>query len=231
MLFKLHPNFYTLIISYQSCSRQVNDMSYQSCSKQVDDQEIDFSIEAVVPNPRTPSYSPAIIKNPKTPTYSPSSYEDFEPFLNSTEDPWKVKASFGTKTILVRENYNRKIEEKHLMMAKAGKKRKLSQIANEPPKNEKKNQQSQKKSELKNEKPDDTRIRKRVNKLRRKLKFSKRLNAYKLKKTLQKRPSIGNVFKNNILPYLAVMELQNRLLLAEIEDINVRLRNISLSSI
>ena len=96
-------------------------MSYQSCSKQVDDQEIDFSIEAVVPNPRTPSYSPAIIKNPKTPTYSPSSYEDFEPFLNSTEDPWKVKASFGTKTILVRENYNRKIEEKHLMMAKAGK--------------------------------------------------------------------------------------------------------------
>ena len=204
-------------------------MSYPSCSKELDD-EIDFSIEAILSNPRTPSYTPSIIKNPKTPTYSPSSYEDFEPFLNSTEDPWKVKASFGAKTILVRENYDKKIKEKHLLMAKSGKKRKLSKITNES-KNEKKDNQSRKTNEPKNEKQGDIRSQRRVTKLRRKLKFSIRLNAYKLKKTLQKRPSIGNVFQNNILPYLAVIELQNRILLAEIEDINTRFRNMSLSSI
>ena len=72
---------------------------------------------------------------------------------------------------------------------------------------------------------------KRVSKLRRKLKFSKRLSAYKLKKTLQKRPTMGNVFHNNLLPYLAVIELQKRILLAEIDNINIRLWNMRLTNV
>ena len=106
-------------------------MNHQGCSKDIHD-EIDFSIEKLLTNPRTPTYTPSITKIPKTPSYSPSTYKDFEPFLNSNEDPWKIKASFNTKTILVHENYNKEIAEKHQEISKTGKKRKLSEKKDEP---------------------------------------------------------------------------------------------------
>ena len=131
-------------------------MSHQGCSKELDD-EIDFSIEAILSNPRTPSYTPSITKIPKTPSYSASTYKDFEPFLNSNEDPWKIKASFNTKTILVRENYNKEIAEKHHEMSKSTKKRKFSEKTDKP---------TTKKDEKEGKEGTSTKSGKRVSKLR-----------------------------------------------------------------
>ena len=196
-------------------------MNHQCCSKDLKD-KIDFSIEKLLTNPRTPTYTPSITKIPKTPSYSPSTYKDFEPFLKSNEDPWKIKSSFNTKTILVRENYNKDIAEKHQEMSKMGKKRKISEKKDEP---------ATKKVDKEEKEATCKKNDKRVSKLRRKLKFSKRLSPYKLRKTLQKRPTMGNVFHNNLLPYSAVIELQNRILLAEIDNINIRLRNMRLTNV
>ena len=86
-------------------------MDHQCCSKDLAKNEIDFQIEKVVDKPKTPSWSP-------------STYEDFKPFLLSDEDPWKVKSTFNTKTILIRENYDKEIAKKHQQMAKMVRKRK-----------------------------------------------------------------------------------------------------------
>ena len=86
-------------------------MDHQCCSKDLGDNEIDFTIEKFADNPKTPSYSP-------------TTYKDFEPFLLWSEDPWKVKSTFNTKTILVCENYDKEIAKKHQEMAATGKKQK-----------------------------------------------------------------------------------------------------------
>ena len=122
---------------------------------------------------------------PKTPSWSPSNYEDFKPFLLSEEDPWKVKSTFNTKTILIRENYNKEKAKKHQEMAKMVKKRKSDDTDNDVKK------RARTKETCKDEKKiadKETTYKKKCNrtiKLQKRLKSLKKLSSYKQRKTLQ----------------------------------------------
>lgn len=137
------------------------------------------------------------------------SQDSFQPFLTSYRDP-KVKATGKAHDQETRETPTKKrkterksTEEKKRVTGSEEKKMIIEQAL------------------IKN-------CKKGV-KLRKKLRFSTRLTAYKQKKTLQKRTTLKNIFTNNLLPYLTILELQNKLLLAEVDKINIRLQNISFS--
>ena len=66
-------------------------------------------------------------------------------------------------------------------------------------------------------------------KLQKRIKFLKRLKAYKQRKTLGKRPTTGDVFKNNSLPFFSILEPQNRLIILEVDKINIRLEDMRLT--